>query len=260
MVDVFDQMLEEVRVEFRGITTSQRHTKKARVIALNCLECVPEKDGKGWDMGLGPVIAQYKGELEDLVVLNGVYSSLISELHGLRAAFRKLVRQIRRMSPETIVWVDSTWSDEIGTPAYDKVCSLRRQGGAGPEVFPMRPGESTALVVRLEALAELMKILSRQAKEASAGTPKARVFFEQESPDHAMLRRVAQVLAGRGYSLRYLRPIAAAIYTWGHGHQPPPTWADRFERTVRKRLLESQGDELDSPEHSGGNERAVSVP
>lgn len=256
MSDDLDEKLRDLKQKLNKIFVSRGDNSAAvRKIATECLqprtELVsdhkqignPDLKMSNTDLGLNMVAIVYLYAIGEASPRPFGFGKLTSELDEIGSAFKTLANRLKSMSPETMVWINSSWRDEYGTPAMEKERLLRVQGNAGPDVFPETKGDIPPLVTRLEALSDLMDLLSKQAQESNGEAIGAQSIFFRELPDHQLFCGCGQVLLDRGYDLKHLRPIAEAIYYWAHGSTPSDSWGIRAEKQARITLTAMRAEE-----------------
>jgi len=91
------------------------------------------------------------------------------------------------------------------------------------------------LAPRLEGIAKIMDSMAREAERIGEEKPGEKEVFSAPSKDLGLFDSCARVLIRRGKTLKHLRPIAEAIFSYVTGNPPADYWAKRQENEAIKK-------------------------
>ena len=95
--------------------------------------------------------------------------------------------------------------------------------------------EPPALPSRLECMAKMLDSMGSEAGKITDENPGTKKVFEGPPIDLEIFDSCAKVLIKRGKTLKHLRPISEAIYSFVTGNLPSDYWAKRQEDEARRK-------------------------
>lgn len=214
-------------------------SQAARETALGCLEprlyANKTTDSGVISLGLGFIAQKYRSALSVGCSRSYGYRQLCDELEALNAVVDMFASKLKGMTPEAAMWIE--YPEIEGDPRNERIRALATVSGLGPEIAMQIRGESCPTVVRLEAFSGLLRLLVAQATEAKDQAPLGKQYLTplRDSPAFLLFYGCGKELLGRDYSLKYLRPIAAAIHEWATNSEIPVSirWEQRAENHAR---------------------------
>jgi hypothetical protein len=178
------------------------------------------------------------------------FGALGRELKELAAAMKEVAGRLRTLSPTATDFIERlTYDSACGDLQNAQVMQRWIDCRAG-EAFPVREFKEfrdlraccalprpaqPVLAMRLEGMIEILGFLEAQSQEEMDKAPGARRVLAPPPPDFGIMDACAEVLAARGKTMTYLRPIAEAVYRWGLNKNPSDHWAQRQENAAREK-------------------------
>lgn len=165
-------------------------------------------------------------------------TALKTEFEELGASMREVAGRLRMLSDTAKYFISMMPDYDMASDECRHQMDLWEEFDASEAFRSPFLGDETQpkLASRLDGMAKMLDSMASEAKRIAEKNPGARHVFNPHPVDLELFHRCSKVLVKRGKTLKYLRPIAEALYTFATGEVPAAYWGKRQEDEARKKF------------------------